>query len=100
MQVLIIEDEALAAERLANLVYRYDATIEIMGPAPSVQAGITILEGEQKPDLILADIHLSDGRSFDIFTQVPIDCPVIFVTSYDEYALEAFSVMSIDYLLK
>ena len=100
MKVLIIEDEALAAERLSDLIHRYDSNIEITTTLPSVEDSINWFKGHSQPDLIFVDIQLSDGLCFDIFRSVHVTCPVIFTTSYDQYALEAFEVNSISYLLK
>jgi two-component system, LytTR family, response regulator LytT len=100
MKVLIIEDEALAAERLGKLLYEYNPAIQVLAVIPSVEAAVKWLQEHDLPDLLLLDIHLSDGLCFDIFKQVTVKCPVIFTTAYDQYALEAFQVHSIDYLLK
>ena len=100
MKVLIIEDEALAAERLGKLLYEYNLAIQVLAVIPSVEAAVKWLQEHDLPDLLLLDIHLSDGLCFDIFKQVTVKCPVIFTTAYDQYALEAFQVHSIDYLLK
>ncbi|MBO0936244.1 response regulator transcription factor [Fibrella sp. HMF5335] len=105
MNVFIVEDEELAVRKLTKLLQEVDPTIEIVGTAASVRASVNWLEqnrttGQPAPDLILMDIELADGQSFDIFEQTPVESPVIFTTSYDEYALKAFKVNSIDYLLK
>ncbi|MBO0929770.1 LytR/AlgR family response regulator transcription factor [Fibrella aquatilis] len=105
MNVFIVEDEELAVRKLTKLLQEVDPTIEIVGTAASVRASVSWLEqnrnsGQPAPDLILMDIELADGQSFDIFEQTPVESPVIFTTSYDEYALKAFKVNSIDYLLK
>jgi two-component system, LytTR family, response regulator LytT len=100
MKVLIIEDEALAAERLGKLLYEYNPAIQVLAVIPSVEAAVKWLQEHDLPDLLLLDIHLADGLCFDIFKQVTVKCPVIFTTAYDQYALEAFQVHSIDYLLK
>jgi len=100
MKVLIIEDEALAAERLSKLLYEYDPGIQVLAILSAVEAAVNWLQTHDLPDLILLDIHLADGLCFEIFKQVPVKCPVIFTTAYDQYALEAFQVHSIDYLLK
>lgn len=100
MKVLIIEDEALAAERLTDLIHRYNSAIQITQVLPSVESAITWFKSHRQPDLLFVDIQLSDGLCFEIFRTVPVSCPVIFTTSYDQYALEAFEVNSISYLLK
>ncbi|MDP5172750.1 MAG: LytTR family DNA-binding domain-containing protein [Bacteroidia bacterium] len=100
MKVIIIEDEALAIERLEHLIQRYDHSIEVLARLKSVEEAIDWLQNHQPPDLGFFDIELSDGTCFDIADQVELKFPVIFTTSYDQYALEAFSLKSIDYLLK
>lgn len=100
MKILIIEDEALAAERLTDLVHRYDSTIQILEVLPSVESAVAWFNTHSQPDLLLVDIQLSDGLCFEIFRNVKVTCPVIFTTSYDQYALDAFEVNSISYLLK
>lgn len=100
MNVLLIEDEDLAVRKLTKLLAEIDHTINIVGKAASVQESVEFLQNNPVPDLILMDIELADGQSFEIFDQVKVESPVIFTTSYDEYALRAFKVNSIDYLLK
>lgn len=100
MQVLIIEDEPLAAEKLIKFLSAYDATIVISDTLASIETAVAWLKINPLPDLILLDIHLADGLCFDIFKQVEVKCPVIFCTAYDQYALKAFQLHSIDYLLK
>jgi len=100
MKVLIIEDEKLAADRLALLIKQYDAGIEIIGKVGSVRKAAETINIVYQPDLIFMDIQLGDGLSFEIFEKTEIRCPVIFTTAYDEYAIRAFKVNSIDYLLK
>lgn len=100
MTTIIIEDELLAAERLELLLRRYDASIRVLKVMDSVEESVLWLKKNAAPDFILLDIHLSDGYGFDIFKQINITAPVIFTTAYDQYALDAFKVMSIDYLLK
>ena len=99
MKVLIVEDEAPAAQRLTSLLATYGG-IEVLEVLPSVERTIEWLQMNQLPDLIFLDIHLSDGLSFEIFKQTPVKCPVIFCTAYDQYALDAFQLHSVDYLLK
>jgi len=105
MQVLIIEDEQPAAEKLIRSLQRIDENIVILGVLDSVQKAAEWLK-KNKADLIFLDIHLSDGVSFKIFEKLEqegirqIDTPIIFTTAYDEYAIQAFKLNSIDYLLK
>jgi two-component system, LytTR family, response regulator LytT len=100
MNVFIIEDEQLGAQRLVKLLREIDSSIEIQGMADSVKSSVKWLQSNPAPDLVFMDIELADGQSFAICRQVHISCPIIFTTSFDEYALEAFKVNSIDYLLK
>jgi two-component system, LytTR family, response regulator LytT len=100
MQILIIEDEELAVKKLQKTIANIDSSIEILGSCESIQTSVDWLEANPSPDLILMDIELADGQSFEIFNLINIKCPVIFTTSYDEFALKAFKVNSVDYLLK
>ncbi len=101
MRVLIIEDETPAAEKLSRYLRKFDANMEVEGPLQSVKETIAWLRNsEQKLDLILSDIQLTDGLSFEIFQEVDIDTPVIFTTAYDEYAVDAFKMNGVGYLLK
>ncbi len=101
MKVLIVEDEALAAERLIDQIREYDNQIEIVGPLDTVSDTIRLLRRNRSDiDLIFLDIQLADGKSFEIYNEVEFHNPVIFTTAYDEYAIEAFRLNSIDYLLK
>lgn len=100
MKVIIVEDEMLAAERLKTLLNDYDASIEVMACLESIEETVQYLKKSAHPDVLLLDIHLSDGHSFEIFKQVNYNRPVIFTTAYDQYALEAFKIFSIDYILK
>ncbi|MBI1781641.1 MAG: response regulator transcription factor [Sphingobacteriales bacterium] len=100
MKVFIVEDEELAVERLEKILKEAAPDIEIMGHAESIRGSVSWLQGNPTPDLIFMDIELCDGQSFEIFNQTEIKSSVIFTTSYDEYALKAFKVSSIDYLLK
>lgn len=99
MKTIIIEDEKLAAERLEELIGDIDPSIEISAKLPSVEQSVKYLK-QNKPDLIFLDIQLEDGLSFSIFDKVEIDVPIIFTTAYDQYAIKAFKLNSIDYLLK
>jgi len=100
MNVLIIEDEPFAQQELIRLLNGIDPGIRILKCIDSVEESVSYLEGPEQPDLILMDIQLSDGMSFEIFNRVDVKPPVIFTTAYDEYAIKAFKVNSIDYLLK
>lgn len=100
MQVLIIEDEIPAGRRLTKLLVKIDPGIDVLERLDSVEAAVNFLRTPAKPDLIFVDIQLADGISFDIFRQTTIDAPLIFTTAFDEYALKAFKLNSIDYLLK
>lgn len=100
MKVLIIEDEYPAAERLEKLIRKLDASIEIVAVLESVEAALRWFGAGHLVDLIFSDIQLSDGLSFQIFEDFPAHSPIVFTTSYDEYAIKAFRVKSIDYLLK
>lgn len=97
---MIFEDESLSAEHLVKLMNRYDPTIELLGIIESVKQGVEWLSAHPHPDLLLMDIQLSDGSCFDLFKQVRLEMPVIFTTAYNEYAVQAFKVNSVDYLLK
>lgn len=99
MKVLIIEDEHLASDRLKDLLLSIDPSIEIIDIIRSVEQSVAFLR-KTKPDLILLDIQLEDGISFSIFDKVIVDIPIIFITAYDQYAIKAFKLNSIDYLLK
>lgn len=100
MKVLIIEDEFPAAERLSNLLQKTVPNWQILDVLDSVQHAQTWLSSQPSPDLIFSDIQLSDGLSFEIYATVPVKSPIIFTTAYDQYAIQAFKVKSIDYLLK
>jgi two-component system, LytTR family, response regulator LytT len=100
MKILIVEDEVLAAKKLSKTVASVDETAEIIGISDSIQGTVEWLNTHPAPDLILMDIELADGQSFEIFGLTDVKSPVIFTTSYDEFALQAFKVNSIDYLLK
>ncbi|GAB3549500.1 LytTR family DNA-binding domain-containing protein [Spirosoma fluminis] len=100
MNVLLIEDEELAARRLSKLLVEIDPDIQIVNTLASVETAVDYLQTNPALDLIFMDIELADGQSFEIFEQTTVSAPVIFTTSYDEYAIKAFKVNSIDYLLK
>ncbi|HRH60632.1 MAG TPA: LytTR family DNA-binding domain-containing protein, partial [Chitinophagaceae bacterium] len=100
MKILIIEDEPLVAVSLINLVKEIEPAAVLHGPLGSVKDAAEWLSKNELPDLILADIQLSDGISLDIFANSNPACPIIFTTAYNEYAIRAFKLNSIDYLLK
>lgn len=100
MNVLIIEDERLAAEKLSRLLKEITPDIKILDTLRSVEQSINWFASNPPPDLVFMDIQLEDGISFEIFENCKIKVPVIFTTAYDEYALKAFKVNSVDYLLK
>ena len=99
MRAIIVEDETLAAQNLKGILNEI-GTLEIIATLESVNETVAWFTLHDSPDILFLDIHLADGSAFDIFDRVKIDCPVIFTTAYDEYALKAFKVNSIDYLLK
>ena len=100
MTCLIIEDEKVSAERLKDLILKYDNRIEILAVVQSVKNSVEWFSNHSSPELIFMDIQLADGLSFEIFEKTVINAPVIFTTAYEEYTLKAFKVNSIDYLLK
>lgn len=100
IRTLIIEDEEAAALRLENLLSRIDSDIKIIGRLDSIDASVLWFQANPPPDLLILDIQLGDGLSFEIFRNVKVDCFVIFTTAFDEYAIKAFELNSIDYLLK
>ncbi|MFN8155129.1 MAG: LytTR family DNA-binding domain-containing protein [Bacteroidia bacterium] len=100
MKVLIIEDELLAAERLVKMIKEVLPDAEILDMLVSIKSTVEWLNTHAAPDVIMMDIHLADGPSFEIFNKTRVTSPVIFTTAYDQHALEAFKVNSIDYLLK
>lgn len=100
MTILIIEDEEPTARKLQRLVLDIDPASYVVGITGSVDESVDWLRTNPRPDLIFMDIELADGQSFEIFNQVAVTSPVIFTTAYDEYAIKAFKVNSIDYLLK
>lgn len=100
MKILIIEDEPHAARRLDTLIRELLPEAEIVAHIDSVKKAVQFFGNNPAPDLVMMDIQLSDGISFDIFKQCEVRSPVIFTTAYDEYALRAFKVNSVDYILK
>ena len=100
MKIVIIEDEAVAARRLQKLVLEAEPTAEILVLIDSVEGAVKWCMENASPDLFFMDIQLADGLSFEIFERVEIKTPIIFTTAFDEYAIKAFKVNSVDYLLK
>lgn len=101
MKVLIVEDETVAYTNLKKIISEIDPEIEIIGNTESIkQTVVKLQDASNPPDLIFMDIHLSDGSAFNIFNLITVEIPIVFTTAYDEYAIEAFKVNSIDYLLK
>ena len=100
MTILIIEDEEPAFRRLQKMLKELEPNHTMLNQIVSVSSAIKWFKENDAPDLIISDIQLSDGISFEVFKQVDIKCPIIFTTAYDQYAIEAFKVNSIDYLLK
>ncbi len=100
MKIFIVEDEELAVKKLQKTLQAIDTDLEVVGTADSIETAVEWLQANPRPDLILMDIELADGQSFEIFNLTQVKSPVIFTTSYDEYALKAFKVNSVDYLLK
>ncbi|HUC81705.1 MAG TPA: LytTR family DNA-binding domain-containing protein [Flavisolibacter sp.] len=100
MNILIVEDEELAVKKLQKTLASVDPSANVVGVTDSIQGTVDWLQNNTNADLILMDIELADGQSFEVFNQVDVKAPVIFTTSYDEYALKAFKVNSVDYLLK
>lgn len=100
MKTIIIEDEKLSADYLTNMLKRIDPAIEVIANFDSVKKSVEEFQKGITADLLFVDIHLADGLSFDIFSKVYIDIPVIFTTAFDDYAIKAFKLNSVDYLLK
>lgn len=100
MNTLIIEDEFAASEALKTLLEQTETNIEVLAVLQTIDESVEWFKSHEAPDLVFMDIHLADGSSFSIFDEIEITSPIIFTTAYDEYALKAFSVNSIDYLLK
>ncbi len=100
MNVIIIEDEPIAAEHLSNMLFQCDNNINVIAILDTVQSAVLWLKTNPQPPLIFMDVHLGDGLCFEIFKQVNITSFIIFTTAYDQYAIQAFKQNSIDYLLK
>lgn len=100
MNVLIIEDEIIAAQHLQSMLQELNPGIRVLAVLDSIEASIQYFREQPAPQLIFLDIELGDGQSFEIFKQTAVDSPIIFTTAYQEYALRAFKLNSVDYLLK
>ena len=100
MKAIIIEDEKLSAEHLTRLLKKADKQIQVVACYDTVKSVVEAFSAGVNADVLFMDIHLADGLSFEVFSAISIDTPVIFTTAYDEYAIKAFKVNSIDYLLK
>jgi two-component system, LytTR family, response regulator LytT len=100
IRTLIIEDEVAAAQRLERMLQRIEPAINTLAILDSIRSTVEWFRVNPPPDLLMLDIQLGDGLSFEIFRKVQVDCFVIFTTAYDEYAIKAFELNSIDYLLK
>ena len=100
MKVLILEDEEPAALRLQKILAEVEPEAEVLNVLVSVGSAVEWLKTHPAPDLILLDINLADGSSFEIFSLTKVESPVIFITAYDEFAIKAFKVNSVEYLLK
>lgn len=99
-KALIIEDEQIAVQNLRRRLAEVSADIEVVAVLQSIEESVEYFSEQPMPDICFMDIHLADGLAFRIFDKVTVDCPIIFTTAYDQYALDAFKVNSIDYLLK
>ena len=100
MKVVLVEDEYLTAQRLQNMLLKYDSAMQIAAVIPSVSEAIEWFTNNGDPDLVFMDIHLEDDQCFSIFEQINLEVPVVFTTAYDDYMIKAFKVNSIDYLMK
>ncbi|MFD1094177.1 LytR/AlgR family response regulator transcription factor [Salegentibacter chungangensis] len=100
MNIVIIEDEIHASDALESIILKFRPDTRILAKPESIEEAISWFKKNDAPDLIFCDIHLSDGSSFEIFKQVEVNTPIIFTTAYNEYAIDAFKLNSIDYLLK
>ena len=100
IRILIVEDEVAALRRIQNLLSECPYANEVVKTAESLEDTVRFLQDKTAIDLILMDIHLSDGNSLDIFDMTEVPCPVIFITAFDEYAVKAFKKLAVDYLLK
>jgi len=100
VRILIIEDEIPAAKRLENLIFECKPQAQILDLIDTVEDALEWFKVNDEPDLIISDIQLADGVSFQIYEELDLECPIIFSTAFDQYAIKAFELNSIDYLLK
>ncbi|MBO3700861.1 LytTR family DNA-binding domain-containing protein [Roseivirga sp. E12] len=100
MEVLIIEDEQATSRQIVRHLESYGSKLQILQPLTSVSETIAWLSNNPEPDLIFSDVELGDGLCFEIFSELPLNVPIVFLTAYDRYMLKAFEVNSIDYILK
>ncbi len=100
MKILILEDEQVAAKRLQHMLEELEAQAEILALLEGVRQSVDWFKNHEHPDLVFMDIQLADGICFEVFDQVAISCPIIFITAYDQFAIKAFKVNSLDYILK
>ncbi len=100
MKALLIEDEKFAVQQVRSLLNEADPEIVIIDVLDSIESSLEWFKDHDQPDLVFMDVHLADGSCFEIFNHIKISCPVVFITAYDQYALEAFRVNGLDYLLK
>jgi two-component system LytT family response regulator len=100
MNILIVEDEAAAVKRMRKMLVEIDPDIAIVADVATVSAAVEWIQANQAPDLAFFDVQLADGESFSIFKQVAVEFPVVFATAFDDYAIQAFRVNAVDYLLK
>lgn len=100
MRIVIIEDEKPALNRIQKLIQQIDESIEVVATCDSIASAVQFFSKQPMVELALMDIELADGQSFEIFNRTAVNCPVIFTTAYDDFALKAFKLNSIDYLLK
>ncbi len=100
MKIALIEDEAPALNRLKKMILSVLPTADFVATADSIESGVRLFHAHPSLDLVFMDIELADGQSFELFNQVEITCPVVFTTAYDEFAIKAFKVNAVDYLLK
>lgn len=100
MNIIIIEDETPALNRIKKMVIEIEPSVNIVATADSIESAVVAINKNPNTDLMLMDIELADGRSFEIFNRIDVKIPVVFTTAYDEFSLKAFKVNSIDYLLK
>ena len=100
MKALLIEDEPYAVQQVQSLLAESAPDIELIAVLDSIESTVEWFSAHSPPDLVFMDVHLADGSCFEIFTHIKISAPVVFITAYDQYALEAFRVNGLDYLLK